>query len=143
MFRNSQSFLRYLKKKFWGANLVTPKRGCLAKKWKLNVGECKILSNFCSIRLFKIFLVFNFLSIIHENFKCLSLPILENQSGQIDLSKNIKIGYFLTGSDVSKIWFDNFLPCPIPSYHENSMKIHPRIWGKTSKKKKKNREKET
>ena len=54
-----------------------------------------------------------------------------------------KSAIFLTGSDVSKIWFDNFLPCPIPSYPENSMKIHPRVWGKTSKKKKKNKEKET
>ena len=40
------------------------------------------------------------LSIILENFKCLSLPILEKRSGQNDLSKITII--FKTGSDVIK-----------------------------------------
>ena len=37
---------------------------------------------------------FNLLSIIHENFKCLSLPILEKRSGQNDLSKITKSSIF-------------------------------------------------
>ena len=44
-----------------------------------------------------------------------------------------KSAIFQTGSDVSKI----------PTYPENFMKIRPRVWEKTSKKKKKNKEKET
>ena len=49
-----------------------------------------------------------------------------------------KSAIFQTGSDVSKIRLDNFLPCPIPTYPENFIKIRPRVWEKTSKKKKKN-----
>ena len=53
--------------------------------------------------------------------------------------KNIIIGSLCT----SKIRLDNFLPCPIPTYPENFMKILPRVLETTSKKKKKNKEKET
>ena len=48
-----------------------------------------------------------------------------------------KSAIFQTGSDVSKIRLDNFLPCPMPTYPENFMKIRPRVCEKTSKKKKK------
>ena len=65
-------------------------------------------------------------------------PFWRTDLDKMTYPKISKSAIFQTGSDVSKIWLDNFLPCPIPTYPENFMKIRPRVWEKTSKKKKKN-----
>ena len=56
--RNSWSFLRYYRKNFLGADPITPLRGHSGKNWKLYFRENMIPSNFCSITLFKMFVVF-------------------------------------------------------------------------------------
>ena len=58
VFRNSQSFSRYLGKEFLGADPIAPYRGHLKKKLKCRVLKIMILNNFCSIMLFKMFVVF-------------------------------------------------------------------------------------
>ena len=58
VFRNSWSFLRYYRKNFLGADPITPLRGHSGKNWKLYLRENMIPSNFCSITLFKMFVVF-------------------------------------------------------------------------------------
>ena len=83
---------------------------------------------------------FNLLSLSHENFKCLSLPILIWTKWPI---KNIKIGYFLNRKWRIKIWLDNFLPWLITTNVKNLMKICPRVWEKISRIKNNNKEKET
>ena len=55
--QNSQSFSRYLKKNFLEADPITPLRGRLEKKLKWHLVEIMILRNFCSIMLFKLFVV--------------------------------------------------------------------------------------
>ena len=64
-----------LGKEHFRGHPVTPLWGRLAKKWKLRIVESIILSNFCSITLFKIFFVFEIYEVKHFIVLAPKIPI--------------------------------------------------------------------
>ena len=74
LFRNFVPFLRYLEKVVLGADPITPFRDCITKKLRWHIVELNILSIFCSILLFRIFLHFEILRIKVLDFVPLEIP---------------------------------------------------------------------
>ena len=68
MFRNSWPFLSYWEIYILGAVPITPFWCRLSKKWKMRIVQCIILSNFCSIMLFKMFVIFEIYEVKNWSF---------------------------------------------------------------------------